>query len=134
AAFRQPPVLRTVGAVDGTSRVARRRCGPPRRRRSVLATLTRRQVVLADVRRLQERELILAHRVPPLLRFGSQGWNPSVGRVDDQRRPAPGVLVREEDRGVVSAADVLFAPSRVRPIVLRQEPRSSPVELGSLLV
>ena len=44
------------------------------------------------------------------------------------------MFMREENRCVICAADVLFASSRMRPIVLLKNARSESVQFGSFLV
>src|SRR5439155_2632874 len=83
---------------------------------SELPTLAAGELVLADIGRLQERQLELPERFPPLGRFRREGRNAAVRRIDDQRSSAPEVLVREKDRGVVGPAHVLLAAARVAPV------------------
>jgi hypothetical protein len=62
--------------------------------------------VLADVSRLQEREVVRARLVARLLGSRRQRRNSAVRWIDDQRCPPTGVPLRGED-GVVGAGEIL---------------------------
>jgi len=103
-------------------------------RRPVLPALAAGQLVLANVCSLQEGELILSHGVPPLLRFRREGRNLPIRRFHNQRRPSARMLMCQENRRVVGAADVLFAPPRMWTIVLSKGARSLPIQFGPFLL
>ena len=75
------------------------------------------QAIPANVRGLEEGELILAYGVPPLLRLRREGRNSSIRRVHNQRRPPTHMLVTKKNRRAVGAADVLLAPAIRAPLV-----------------
>src|SRR5258705_2279714 len=131
-----PPPPAPAPARRADRDVERRRLVAPRGWRSVLPAFTTRQLVLAQVGRLQERQLILAHRGSLLLHLRRQRRNPAVGRIHDERRSSAHALVGREDGRVVGAAHVLLAPACAAALVGFAANRFGPllVELGAFLV
>jgi len=106
---------RAASRSASTSRADRhvvRRClRSPRRWRPILAAFATGQFVLAQVGRLDQGEVVLAHDRPFLLRLWRERRNSAVWRIHDQRRPTTHAFVCGEHRRVVRAADILFRPA-----------------------
>src|SRR6266478_8114684 len=109
AAVCQAIILRTIAAIEThkvAGVVARRRLRESRRgRRIVLASGTRRLLVLARVCGLQQSEAKFPVGRSRLLRLRRLRRNPAIGRIDNERRACTDVLYGQKRR-VVGTADV----------------------------
>src|SRR5262245_62927234 len=115
----EPAIFWVVGSIDraasrsaSTGRadrhVVRRRLRSPGRWRPILAAFATGQFVLAQVGRLDQGEVILAHDRSFLLRLWRERRNSAVRRIHDQRRPTTHAFMCGEHRSVVRAADLLL--------------------------
>ena len=140
-------ILRTVSSIDNAAsgpepagradcQVIGRRLRSSRRWRPIFPALAAGQVVLAQVCGLHEGQLKISYGVPFLLSLRRKRRNPPVGRIHNQRRPATQGFVRREDRRVVRAADVLFAPPLAAALISfsTDSGRSQLIQFGSFLI
>src|SRR5262249_13106105 len=106
APHRQRTVLRTIVAIQTPGVVARRSLGPSRRGGwFVLSPRAARQLFLARIGRLQQRETIFPFGGRRLLSVRRERRNAAIGRIDDLGCPRPGALRGKERRSIVGAVD-----------------------------
>src|SRR5579872_5227804 len=109
-------------SIESPHVVAWRRLVPPWRWGTVGPALASTVLVLASLRRLDEREPVGPIRGRRFLGFGRPWWNLPVGRIDDHRRPLARVLLRNE-HGIIRTSDVLLGAS-LPPVIATKRGRS----------
>src|SRR5690349_17150928 len=93
-------------------------------------------VVLARCRRLQQCELVLSQNVPSLFSLRRERRNPSVWRIDDERRsPADGKMHRVRRLSEFAIDVSLGSPRSAALVALPVDDVGNPVvEFGTLSV